>query len=105
METTHDRHTITLPFADNDLARQLFGERFAVIDNMMRARFPYPFLAFRTRGGANDRHTGELAGELGQYRTDAARRADDQQRVARVAAFLYAKAVEQQLPGGDGGER
>ena len=71
----------------------------------MRARFPYPFLAFRTRGGANDRHTGELAGELGQYRTDAARRADDQQRVARVAAFLYAKTVEQQLPGGNGGER
>lgn len=77
--------------------RQLVGERFAVIDNMMRPRFPYPFLAFRTRGGANDRHAGQLAGELGQYRTDAARRADDQQRVARVAAFLYAKAVEQQL--------
>ena len=26
METTHDRHTITLPFADNDLARQPCGE-------------------------------------------------------------------------------
>ena len=61
---------------------------FAVIDNTMRARFPYPFLAFRTRGGADNRHTGEpLASWVSIEPTPPAARRRSA-AVARVAAFL-----------------
>ena len=47
-------------------ARQLVGERLAVIDHMVRARLADPLLALRTRGGADHRHGGQFAGQLGQ---------------------------------------
>ena len=58
-------------------ARQLVGERLAVIDHMVRARLADPLLALGTRGGADHRHGGQFTGQLGQDRPHAARRADD----------------------------
>lgn len=68
-------------------SRQLFRQRFAMVDNIMRTGFAYPFLAFRARRGADHRQSGEFAGQLRQDGAHAACGADNQQRIPFVAAL------------------
>src|SRR5262245_15840095 len=84
----------------------LLLHRLGMIDHGMRAEIETPFLRFRPRRGGDDRKPGEAAGELDQDRADAAGAAGDQQRARIDALAGYgAEPVEQQLPGGDRGER
>ncbi len=85
---------------------QLRCQRLAMVDDVRGAQLPAPGAAFLARCG---RHHGEsgMAAELDRHRADAARAADDQQGPAAVAAAieLVGHALEQQLPGGERGQR
>jgi len=80
-------------------------QRLAMVDDMMGAEFAGPGLGFRARGGGDHANLGELAGQLQHDGTDAAGGTDDQQLLPGALAFDQLQALEQQLPGGDGGQR
>ena len=85
--------------------RQLVGERFAVIDNMMRARFAtYFWLSDARRYTIDTCRVSLLASWVSIEPTPPAAPTISSVSPA-LPPSLYAKAVEQQLPGGYGGER
>jgi hypothetical protein len=85
---------------------QLRRERLAMVDDLVCAEVAHPRLCLRTRGGGDDGEARELARELDGDGADAARAADDQERAAvHPLAALHADPIEQQLPGGERGER
>ncbi len=86
-------------------ALQLGVQRLAMVDDMMGAVFAGPGLGFRARGGGDHADLRELTGQLQHDRTDAAGGTDDQQLLPGALAFHQLQALEQQLPGGDGGQR
>ncbi|MNH16041.1 hypothetical protein D3C79_756680 [compost metagenome] len=82
------------------------GQRLAVIDHLIGTQFTYPVLGLWARGAANHREAGQLARQLSEDRADSTGRANDQQALAEVLlAFGDLQTLEQQLPGGDGGQR
>ena len=98
-EARHQRDRRQLQLLD------LLLHRLAVIDHRMRAEIEAPFLRLRPRRGRNHGEAGEAARELDQDRADTAGAAGDEKRT-RIDALAgdRAEAIEQQFPGGDGGE-
>ncbi|MGY4351167.1 hypothetical protein ACVWXM_007660 [Bradyrhizobium sp. GM7.3] len=99
-EARHQRDGRQLELLD------LLFHRLAVVDHRMRAETEAPFLRLRPRRGREHRQPGEAAGELDQDRANAASAARDQER-ARIDTLAghRTEPIEQQFPGGDGGER
>lgn len=82
----------------------LGGEGLAMVDDMVRAEGEAPVARVGPRGGGDDGEAGKAAGELDCDRADAAGAADDEERAARRGIAGELEAVEEHLPGGDGGE-
>ncbi len=71
--------------------------------HLMGPHLQAPGPGFGARGGGDHLHAGELAGQLDGDGADPAGAADDEQPSAALAGEAH--ALEQGLPGGDGGER
>ncbi len=77
--------------------------QLVMVYDLMSTHLEAPFTGFGAGSGSNHLHAGELAGELDGDGANSASSADDQQLATALAG--EAKAVEQGLPGGDGGQR
>ena len=84
---------------------QLAGQGLRMVDHRVRAERQAPGARLGARGGGDHAQLRELARELDQDRADAAGAADDQQRLPGAAVLRHPQPVEQQLVGGDGGQR
>ncbi|MNN16300.1 hypothetical protein D3C81_1294340 [compost metagenome] len=89
-DVTHGRHV---------QCRHLRRQGLCMVDQVVRAHGPAPFHAVATRGCGDYRQARQLARQLYQHGTNAARAAQHQQAAPRrLVAGNDGKAFEQQLP-------
>lgn len=83
----------------------LRAQRAAMVGDMLRAALAGPGRRLGAQGGGDDIEFRQLPGQLYADQAHSAGAADDEQRLAGVRSRARdAHAVEQSLPGGDGGE-
>ena len=83
----------------------LRNQRLPVVDHHIGPHFSHPVDSVLTRGGGDDGEVGQFLGQLDEDRADTAGCADDEQTLSLAFAFLDPETVEEDLPGGDGGQR
>ena len=84
----------------------LFGDRLAVVDDVVGAEFGHPVFRLLARRGCDHDHVRQDSGELYGDRADTTRSADDHDRVGGARhGPSDVKPVKQHFPGGDRGQR